>query len=384
MPEKITYLYLDDNDKVTRDGDVELFNTISKDVEIKTDYPSSWKQRSKSIFTDLNHYDGIIIDWELTNQSQAAKEGSHEAEDVDFSAESLAEHLRVNAAKKNVKDIPIIICSADKNKAFSNLKNRELTRRDIFDLTYIKNDLFVKHVSESERQLFNLAIVYKLLQQSAFDVKAALDLSADELDFLDIRFLDTLEKISTTNTTHDLVYFLLQEFLLPEGLLINEQIVAARLGVDIEKSGDSWNKIKEVLVEEQICYKGLLSIGWSTYWSFKLVKWWNAISDKDLRTTSASTRVQVLNEKYGTTLIPAEKIKFCSSDEFWTVCKGTRRPLDPINGFIIGDYTSNPWLEVEYVSAYAELEKEDPNAWRISAIERVRFEKFKSKIVKND
>lgn len=379
----ITYLFLDDNDKVTRDGDVQLLNTISKTIEIKTEYPLSWKQRSKSIFADLDQYDGIILDWELTNQSEAAK-GSEEVEDVDFSAESLAEHLRINAAKKNIKDVPIIICSADNNKTFSNLKNRELTSRDLFDLTSIKNDLFVKNVHNSESQLFDLATVYKLLQQNPFDLKEVLAIPKDELELLDIRFVDTIGNIAITNTTHDLVYFLLQEFIQKEGLLISEAVVAARLGIDIERSGSSWDKIKNLLIEENICYKGFLSNGWSNYWAFKLNDWWKTISEKDLRTTGASVRVQIINDKFRTALIPAERIKFCSSEEFWTICKGTQRPLDPINGFMIGDYTSNPWLEVEYVSAYAELEKEDTNAWRISAIERERFNKFKAKILKNE
>lgn len=383
MSKTITYLFLDDNDQVTRDGDVQLLNTISADVEIRTEYPLSWKQRSKSIFSDLDQYDGIILDWELTNQSEAAK-GSEEVEDVDFSAESLAEHLRVNAAKKNVKDVPIILCSADNNKTFSNLKNRELTSRDLFDLTCIKNDLFVKNVDNSERQLFDLAITYKALQEKPIDLKEVLALSADELELLDIRFVDTLGNIAITNTTHDLVYFLLQEFIQKEGLLINEAVVAARLGIDIERSGDSWGKIKKLLIEEDVCYKGFLSGGWSNYWAFKLTRLWKNISNQDLRTIGASARVQILNEKYNTTLVYADRIKFCSSEEFWTICKGTKRPLDPINGFMIGDYTSNPWLEVEYVSAYAELEKENANAWRISAIERERFERFKSKILKNE
>jgi hypothetical protein len=381
MPKSIKYLFLDDNDKVTRDGDVHLLNTISSDVEIKTDYPLSWKQRSKSIFTDLDQYDGIILDWELTNQSEAAK-GSEGVEDVDFSAESLAEHLRVNAAKKIIKDIPIIICSADNNKAFSMLKNRELTSRDLFDLTCIKNDVFVKNVRNSALQLFDLATVYKKLQQNVFDLKEALAIATGDLESLDIRFIDTMGNIATSNTTHDLVYFLLHEVIFREGILINEVVLAARLGVDIEQSKESWDKSKCILIKEQVCYRGLLSIGWSNYWAYKLINWWKTISDKDLRTTGASVRVQILNEKFSVTLKAAEKIKFCSSEEFWTICKGTQRPLDPINGFIISDYISNPWLEVEYVSAYAELEKEDTNAWRISAIERERFNKFKSKILK--
>ena len=376
---KIKYLYLDDNDKVTRDGDVELINTISSHIEIVTDYPCSWAQRSKQILLEIESFDGIILDWDLTNQSEQAKQGTEQAETVDFSAESLAEHLRVTSARDKTKDIPIILCSADKNKEFTKLRSKEQTSRDLFDLTFIKNDLFVKHVDTADAQLCDLATVYQHLQNKKFNLLGLLQISEEELGSIDIRFTDSLETIANTKTTHDLIYFLLSELIENEGILINEFVLGARLGVDIEASNSEWHILKAILIKENIIYAGLLSGGWECYWAFKLDRWWQAhIEKNDLRTTDASERVRLLNEVLKLNLVAAAKIKFCSSGEYWTVCRGLNRPLDPLNGFMIGSNVCNPWLEIQYVSGLAELEKTDSEAWKINVMDRERFNYFKT------
>lgn len=383
MSKKIKYLYLDDNDKITRDGDVELFNTISTRIEITTDYPSSWRQRSETIFTEIEELDGIILDWEFTNKSEEAKYGSSQSEDVDFSAESFAEHLRINVVKSKIKDIPIIICSADRNKAFTEILKKELTSRDLFDLTFIKSDLFDKQVYTSESQLYDLAIGYAQLQNSQFNLQEILALSNEELPYVDIRFIDKLDNLAKTKTTHDLVNFLLRGFIFREGPLINEYVLAARLGVDIKQSCENWNWLKQRAIDSNLIYSGIFSNGWQVFWSFKLVNWWqDNFPGIDLRTTAAPKRIELLNEKFNTKLIAAEKLKFASSDEFWTICRGTGRPLDPLNGYIISETSPNPWLELEYVSAIAELEKQGDEKWRINIIDRERFNKFKSMITK--
>ena len=86
---------------------------------------------------------------------------------------------------------------------------------------------------------------------------------------------------------------------------------------------------------------------------------------------ACQSKQTAFNPKF--TLSAAEKIKFCSSDEFWTVCFGLNRPLDPANGFVISDSKKNPWLEEEYVSGLAELEKTNSDSWRINVIDRERY-----------
>lgn len=378
MPQMLKYLFLDDNDKIIRDGDVSLFNKFSSRLNIETAYPSNWSMRSKKIIDDLNEIDGLILDWELRNKSDAAKEGIV-LEDVDFSAESLAEHLRVCVVQQGIKDIPIIICSADNNKTFTKARKGEKTSSDLFDLAFIKGDLFTAaQVPIAEAKLFDLAISYSSLQSkshSSYDV-----LAIQQTPNIDIRFIDLLEHIISTKTTHDTIQFLLREVIEKEGVLINESIIAARLGVDIDKSAREWSAVLQKLDDEKIRYSGILSQGWKNYWAYKLVDWWKEkIADLDLRTTAASRRVELLNKALNLKLVPAEKIKYCSSDEFWTVCKGLKRPLDPIDGFVIGETDCKPWQDAEYISGLGELEK--MTTVRINVLDRERYNRFKQLIM---
>lgn len=377
------FLYLDDNDKITRDGDVELINNLFDDLLIITDYPNSWKKRSVQIISDIeNDIDGLILDWEFTNQSKEAKEGCKDAEDVDFTAESLAEHIRVNVGQNKLnKDIPIILCSADLKNSFSNFKKREVSSRDIFDLSVLKSDIFDKRAKKIGFRLLDLASAYKYLQKNEYDTKSLLKITEEEIEEIDIRFIDSLESLFVT-TAHDLVQFIVREFIEKEGILINTSVLAARLGVDIKKSREEWDKILSILSEENIFYSGILACGWNRIWAFRLNQWWAQIDEtSDLQSLSADKRVEILNSKFNLKLIAADKIKYCSSSRFWTICKGTNEPLDPLNGFLIGQYISYPWQNPEYVSGYAELEKSDEiENWKINIMDRERFREFKKKI----
>jgi len=380
---KYKFLYLDDNDKITRDGDVELINHLFDDLVIVTDYPNSWNKRSKQIISDIeNDIDGLILDWEFTNQSAEAKKGCHEAEDVDFTAESLAEHIRVSVGQNKLKkDVPIIICSADLKNSFTNFRNKEVSSRDIFDLSVLKSDLFDKRAKKNGLQLLDLAHTYKYLQNNQYDAKSLLNIEDEEIEEIDIRFIDSLEILFPT-TAHDLVQFIIREFIEKEGLLIDLMVLAARLGVDINESTQDWYKLIEILQKDNVFYNGILANGWKRVWAFRLNKWWENIAENtELQSLPADRRVEILNSKFNLKLIPAEKIKFCSSNRYWTVCRGTMKPLDPLNGFLIGQYISYPWQNPEYVSGYAELDKsEEAQSWKINIMDRERFKEFKKKI----
>lgn len=380
---KIKFLYLDDNDKVTRDGDVELINSLFENLEIVTDYPSSWNKRSTQIILDIERdIDGLIFDWEFTNQSKEAKEGCADAEDVDFSAESLAEHIRVSVGQNKLnKDVPIILCSADLKNSFTDFKKREVSSRDIFDLSVFKSEIFDKNVNVIGNQLIDLANTYKFIQENKYNLDSFLGLKEGEKEEIDVRFIDSLESLALT-TAHDLVQFILREFIEKEGLVIDEMVLAARLGVDYQKSTQEWEKLLDRLKQEGILYQGILSFGWTRFWAFRLEQWWSQVDkETELQTLTAESRVEILNKKFNLNLIVAEKIKFCSSSRYWTICKGTLRPLDPLNGFLIGQYISYPWQLPEYVSAFAELEKStETDNWKINILDRERFKEFKKRI----
>ncbi len=380
MESKLIYLYLDDNDKVTREGDVELINNVSSNIIIKTEYPNSWHIMSTQILNNLNDINGIIFDWELTNKSEDAKNG---CEDVDYSAESLAEHIRVSITLNNKKDIPIILCSANKNNSLSSLRKREHTSNDLFDLTFIKNDLFYKNVDQASAQLYDLADVYNFLQEKKLKNFEILGLNIEDVENVDFRFIDLIDELYNNKSTHDFVQFILREFIEKEGILINEDVLAARLGIDKINSGESWFSLKKKIAEN-VSYTGILSRGWENFWAYKLDKWWlENIDTEMLRFLPAAKRIALLNEKFGLDLKVADKIKYCNNDEFWTVCFATNRPLDTVDGYMIANKSKYPWQEIQYVSAFGELEKIS-DTWKISVSDRENFNNFKALLLKSN
>jgi hypothetical protein len=375
MGKIFNYLYLDDNDPEMREGDVQLINRISSNIHITTDYPCSWSQRLKQILSNIDNIDGIILDWELTNMSASAKMGHDSAEDIDFSAESLAEHLRVSAAQGDIKGLPIIVCSANRNNQFTTIRKKDRTIHDVFDLSYIKEDLFVSDVKRAAIRLYDLAKSYQMLTEKRHSIPFLLSVDEKELKNLDLRFVDELRTISKTRTSHDIINFFLLNFIDKEGPLISENILAARLGVDIEKCENEWGKLISILETDKIIYSGLLSKGWRNFWAFRLTIWWSKFSSIDLRASNAEVRVGILNEVYNLELVPAKKIKYCSSSEYWTICVATNRPINPIDGFLVGENTISPWLDSQYISGYAELEK--IGSWKINVMDREHFKNFK-------
>ncbi len=384
MVKEITYLYLDDNEKEVREGDVDLINESSARIDIKTDFPSSWRHRAAQILADLNSIDGLILDWELTNHSKKAIEEADHAEEIDYSAESLAEHIRITITQQAKKDIPIIICSADRNKVFTTFQLKEQTSKDLFDLAFIKKDLFVDKINLIEPQLYDLALVYKQLSHPAdVNVETVLQIAVEKLEYLDIRFIDRLKTMLETKSTHDIVQFLLREFIEKEGILINEDVLAARLGIDKVSSKENWIKLRDIIIGGGISYTGLLNIGWLRFWAFEVELWWQRyFPETDLRISGATARVAKLNERFELELAPAERIKFCTSDEYWTICYGLNRPIDPIDGFRIGEDPSYPWQNWQYVSALAELEKTSTTEWRINVLDREQYKQVKDLIIK--
>lgn len=381
---KSRFLFLDDSDRTTREGLVKYINSSSEYISIDTDYPDSWKNRSKMLLSEKDKYDGLILDWELTNRSPVAKKDCENAEDVDFSSEAIAEHIRISAAQKKIQDIPIIICSADRNKQFSKLRNKEQTSQDLFDLSFNKNEIFGKNSLSVDKQLHDLDITYKEIQRKKVPLHEFLALSKSQIDnFLDIRFLDKIETLLKEKTPHDLVQFFLREVIEREGVLIDDNVLAARLGID-KKITDKkdWDGLLLLLESSNVLNKGFLSKGWQRFWAFQLDEWWKELgANFKLKTSKAAKRVEFLNQKFELNLKVASRIEYCSSEEFWTVCFGTKRPLDPLDGFQISEYPQYPWQNPRFISAFAELEKEDTNAWKINVIDRNRYKESKSTII---
>lgn len=57
-------------------------------------------------------------------------------------------------------------------------------------------------------------------------------------------------------------------------------------------------------------------------------------------------------------MVAAKPMPLCKSTEFWTICEGYKKPLDPLEGFrIYSSYELKPWQESKYLSLDAVLER---------------------------
>lgn len=74
----------------------------------------------------------------------------------------------------------------------------------------------------------------------------------------------------------------------------------------------------------------------------------------------------------------AQRIDKSVSDEFWTICKGYNRPLDPVDGLIIqGQDNLYPWQEPEYVSIDAALKEKYRKLGQVADVEKEYLEELK-------
>ncbi|MEO3449586.1 hypothetical protein ABG862_17645 [Bacteroides xylanisolvens] len=175
------------------------------------------------------------------------------------------------------------------------------------------------------------------------------------------------------------MFIIITELLDKQGLLINEDVLAARLGIDKTSSPD-WELLKQSLSTAQ--YTGVFYEGWPKWWMHLVDRWWTEKIEVNLslRSTPASKKVEQIRAKLNfDKLEVAQRIDKSVSDEFWTICKGYNRPLDPVDGLIIqGQDNLYPWQEPEYVSIDAALKKKNIENWgQVADVEKEYLEELK-------
>lgn len=202
-----------------------------------------------------------------------------------------------------------------------------------------------------------------------------------KLEVIDERIAQYLRELSLTSVPYDFTHFVIKNFFHQTNPLINERILAARLGVDLVKTPrEAWEKLS-LSVLDRIKYKGLFAEGWKRWWANDLVDWFKSKSGENLAFINAKSRIEILSEISGLKeLVVAEPIEYCTSSEFWTICEGYKVPIDPLEGFKIHTTADlKPWQESKVISLLAILEREGfvdrgirPHS---SELERIQFTK---------
>lgn len=369
-----SFLCIDDQQDQSIDMLLQLLSNTDKALlfDRKTPIDIGEQIRQISDASKTNERFGLLVDLRL---DQEADSGGAK---VQYRGPTLAQELRTRMAEGDIRPFPIVLWSI--NEKFLKSYYGDDTSHDLFDAVYGKDAEITKSPQVVCRQMISLAEGYRLISSAKQDGTLSysiLGLTEDELDGVNAafmgQFVDTVEK----SATHEVCLHLLSDLIRPSGLLVDENTVAARLGVDPTSSGSEWHKILNTL--EVGKYTGPFGNGWPRWWWFRIEDWWSGLQPKmlNLRRIGAKERVDLLNKLLGVTLKPATPIKATHSDKFFTLCVATGEPLDPADGLRVSMPVMRSWHDVLYVSAYAALNRIEKERWQIDPLDRDRLDQLK-------
>lgn len=280
-------------------------------------------------------FDGLMLDLCL----DGAGENS-----MNFKAPALAQHIRTKTLEGVLPQCPIVLCSTMAN--LDSFYNRDRASHDLFDYNFNKTG---GHFEEDAIRLQSLASGYDKMNKEGKKTEVVLGRDVDNIDERIIAYLSE-ESLSS----FDVAQFVIKELLEKTGILIDEGILAARMGVDREASGMAWKVLNEILERESI-YKGLFASGWKRYWADLASEFFMSLTGGNpYQIMRASERVEALQKTGIKGLVAAQPIKYNKSTYFDTVCLSYKKPMDSMEGIPKEDTVKiKPWQEHSYVSFLA-------------------------------
>lgn len=347
----VKYLYVDDSDNAK--SFISALN-LCKKLNIQFEKPTEKRLHLiNQIVSDS--YDGLIIDQQLYEKKIVNNDKEYNA---DYTGSSLSFDVRSEQKLKTISgetdySIPIVLYSAGQNVPdIINSAGREL-----FDYVIYKGSQnfseFSNNIPLYQQILFSLGRGYKTLKETK-EVKMIFAL--DDLSDLDSRFIESF-CIYQKDMVSVQARFIINELIIKQGILIDEDILAVRLGID--KKSEGWDKVKESLRGFNAEYKGVFHEGWSRWWMPIVEKWWYKQIDEDeyIGSYSSANRAKLISEKLN---IKLDRVttssKFSVHENYWTICDFTKEPLDIEDGLLLPEQNNLfPWQDAKYVSIEAAI-----------------------------
>ena len=340
---KTNYLCIDDMPDDVQVAATGLSSAILG-LEIKVQAPKVFKTQLVELvrLRKNNKLDGVILDLRL-DESSARGQG------VDYKAQNLAGVLRTQMAEGKLRDFPIVLWSI--SQKFARSYNKDLASHDLFDLIIHKEEL---HAREN-----TIAVADKLVSLSrGFESVAKQPrgkafwknlLEPPSKAVLDTRIGQKLDTSVKKSATHLIARYVLKSIVEMPGPLVDQSLVCARLGID-EASSDRpklFQKLNQLAI-----YKGPFSEAWPRWWWSAIEKWWRQLNADlpPILSLTAVERVEQLRKSGYKKLRAAQPIGAGYSTRYTTICQHLRRPLDPIDGFMLSAAGFEPWHDRLYVS----------------------------------
>lgn len=343
------YIYLDDESDEIIGPHIDRVRSHGN-IEIKLIHPASVGMDIDKLIKIMEDFDGLILDWRL----DIFKWDENDRRFL-LRAASLAQELRTRATENLIRDIPIVLWSTEDKLEQSYYGDN--TSQDLFDYVY-KKELVSDYSSQIHGEMISLSRGYNQITEIITKDKNSLStVLQTNTESLDIRLVDRFKNKKIP--THRYAKFILRELIERPGILIEEKLLAARLGIDVEKSSD-WEKLLGLFPPESK-YSGPFSDSWPRWWSNIIEKeWWKSLNKEfpPLSSLPAQERIRILREVTGfNDLVAAIPINDSYGTKFYTLCEYYQKPLDPIDGIIIEEDDPSPWQNRRYLSLDAALER---------------------------
>ncbi len=249
------FYYIDDDPN--SQNKVQGFENEDLDI-VAMQHKDSWEEEFSFLNDEKDQFDGIILDLKLDDLPNS------NGKRADFRGTSLAQEIRTRQKEGSMNSFPIILFSAN-DKTQQALEN---SGKDLFDILINKSMLDDIAFSRFTPQLIDLSDGYKRLTDSSLAIINEV-LQIDEM-ILDSRFVGEYNK-NKECPVHIQSRFLITEFLTKQGLVIDEDVLAARLGID-KSNSDDWPNLLKRLSEAK--YQGVFCNGWPRWWMQLVEQWW--------------------------------------------------------------------------------------------------------------
>jgi hypothetical protein len=373
MPVK--YLYLDDESPDKLRGYIHAVKKqADAELEIERVPPRRYDKQVEAIRSLSGSVYGVILDFRLDMRSN---EIDGKKEKASYRAASIAQEIRSLGTEGKIDEIPLVLWSL--SRRYKESYSRDETAHDLFDLTSTKDKLSeTEGAQKMATRLVSLADGYDELRRIIDDNRKRkrftyklLELEENP-DFLDQRIVTYFDNRSAL-PIHEYARFILRKILEHTRPLVDESVLAARLGVDEQRSKD-WENLLSHL-EPSTRYEGPFREGWPRWWWSRVNDWWKGeVSDESLKRLSAESRVDHLSESLNLDgLIAAEPIEEGYSSRFWTVCEYYGGPLDPTDGLRAQARNLEPWMDRPYISKKAALKRKG----EVDPLDDGRFQRLK-------
>ena len=334
------YLFIDDATGPEGDGD-HYRKLLDKEGELKVKL--AWPDRTTLLVPESEldpGIDGYILDINLSDQVDRA---GHRF--VGTGA-GLAQDLRLLQAlgpEKGQKARPVVrLCAA---QVFQDYLAGDDSTADLFDLGFDKETIG-DIASRARAKLTALPELYAAVQGVHENSNAAniLGLKDDQYGRLHSRFRAALES-ELKRKPHEAVSFIIRELFDAPGLLIDEVVLAIRLGVDKARSND-WERVKEHFSTAQ--YVGVAANGFRRWWVDLFLARWLELNPQPPFRLSAEQRIAALSAAGFHDLTAIAPVKESPGDRPWLLSTSEdpdlRLPADPTRAFVLSTVVS-PWVD---------------------------------------